>query len=121
MSFRRTPKSARSIIRDGFVNDAEHPAPDLPPPQDAIETPASMADASQGDPPPSPLAEPPELSVSSATRRSVIGLMITGTLGAALLFLLGYVARHLAAQGDLTFTLRATNGWRYWLPGALLT
>ncbi len=107
------------------MNDAEHPAPDTSIPLEATETPAEtpaiVVDEYRDDQVPFPVAELPEPSISSATRRSVIWLLIAGTCGAALLFLLGYVSRHLAAQGDLAFTLRATNGWRYWLPGACLT
>ncbi len=47
-------------------------------------------------------------------------LTLIGLFGAGLLVLQGYVSRNLAAQDRLAFTLRATNGWRYWLPGILL-
>ncbi|MDQ2783721.1 MAG: hypothetical protein M3Y58_01825 [Chloroflexota bacterium] len=64
----------------------------------------------------------PEVNVPlpTATRLSVIALAAISTVGAGLLFLLGYLARHGAAQGSVAFTLRAPNGWKFWLPGLLL-
>ncbi len=56
----------------------------------------------------------------AATRNLIIALSVIGTLGAGLLFALGYLARHFEAQGSVAFTLRAPNGWKYWLPGLLL-
>lgn len=58
--------------------------------------------------------------LSAAARMAVAALIAVGTLGAGLLGLLGYLARHFAAQGSVAFTLRAPNGWKYWLPGLLL-
>ncbi len=56
----------------------------------------------------------------AAMRVSVFALSAIGTVGAGLLFAIGYLARHYAAQGSVAFTLRAPNGWKYWLPGVLL-
>lgn len=47
-------------------------------------------------------------------------LVVVGTLGAGALLALGYVARRLANEGSLAYTIRAENGWKYWLPGLLL-
>jgi hypothetical protein len=58
--------------------------------------------------------------LSATARRTVLFLIIAGTVGAGLLFLLGYVARRMAANGTLAFTIRSGNGWKYWLPGILL-
>ncbi len=62
----------------------------------------------------------PDVPLSSTTRLSIIALVAIGTLGAGLLFGLGYLARHEEAQGRIAFTLRASGGWKYWLPGMLL-
>jgi len=56
----------------------------------------------------------------AATRRTIIALVAVGTVGAGLLFLLSYLARHFARQESVAFTLRAPNGWKFWLPGLLL-
>ncbi len=53
-------------------------------------------------------------------RLRVAFLFVVGTIGAGLLYLLGYVSRHMAANGTLSFTIRSNNGWKYWLPGFLL-
>ena len=58
--------------------------------------------------------------LSPATRLSVLALIVIGTLGAGGLFVLGYVTRRFAAQGSMAFTLRAANGWKFWLLGVLL-
>src|SRR3954468_17024816 len=47
-------------------------------------------------------------------------LVIVGTVGAGLLYGLGYVAQRLASEGTLAYTVRSANGWKYWLPGILL-
>ncbi len=67
-------------------------------------------------------SEMPEANapLSAATRLSVNALVAVGTVGAGLLFLLGYLARHGATQDSVAFTLRAPNGWKFWLPGLLL-
>jgi uncharacterized protein DUF5656 len=56
----------------------------------------------------------------AAVRISIVALVIVGTVGAGLLGLLGYLARRGAARGSVAFTLRAANGWKFWLPGLLL-
>ncbi|MHB8646462.1 MAG: DUF5656 family protein [Thermomicrobiales bacterium] len=56
----------------------------------------------------------------AATRLRLIALCAIGTLGAGLLFALGAFARHFAARGSVAFTVRAANGWKYWLPGLLI-
>ncbi|MDQ6833840.1 MAG: hypothetical protein M3008_10605, partial [Chloroflexota bacterium] len=68
------------------------------------------------------VSEMPEANapLSAATRLSVIALVAVGTVGAGLLFLLGYLARDGATQDSVAFTLRAPNGWKFWLPGLLL-
>jgi len=58
--------------------------------------------------------------ISGAARLTVALLFVVGTIGAGLLFLLGYVSRRAAANGTLAFTIRSGNGWKYWLPGILL-
>jgi len=61
-----------------------------------------------------------EVPLSSTTRLSIVVLIAISTLGAGLLFGLGALARRYAAQGSIAFTLRAANGWKYWLPGVVL-
>lgn len=61
-----------------------------------------------------------EAPLSSTTRLSIVVLIAISTLGAGLLFGLGALARRDAAQGNIAFTLRAANGWKYWLPGIVL-
>ncbi len=56
----------------------------------------------------------------TATRLSIIALVVVGTVGAGLLFLLGFLARRDATQESVVFTLRAANGGKFWLPGLLL-
>jgi Protein of unknown function (DUF5656) len=56
----------------------------------------------------------------ASARVSIIALVAVGTVGAALLFLLGALARRGAEQGSVAFTLRAPGGWKFWLPGLLL-
>lgn len=58
--------------------------------------------------------------ISPSARRTVALLVAIGTVSAGLLFLLGYVARKMAAEGTLAFTIRSGGGWKYWLPGILL-
>lgn len=58
--------------------------------------------------------------LTPAARISVIAFVAVATVGAGLLFLLGYLARHFAARGSVAFTVRAPNGWKFWLPGLLL-
>lgn len=60
------------------------------------------------------------VSISATARLTVLFLVLIGTVGAGLLFLLGYVARRMAADGTLAFTIRSGGGWKYWLPGILL-
>ncbi|MCA1668347.1 MAG: hypothetical protein LC793_13340 [Thermomicrobia bacterium] len=72
--------------------------------------------------PDAPLAEhvEPDAPLPTATRLSVVALVAVGSVGAVLLFVLGYLARHGVASGSVAFTLRAPNGWKFWLPGLLL-
>jgi hypothetical protein len=58
--------------------------------------------------------------LSASARLTVALVIVIGTVGAVLLFLLGYVARRMAANGTLAFTIRSGNGWKYWLPGFVL-
>jgi len=58
--------------------------------------------------------------MSPTARIAVVLLLLIGTVGAALLFLIGYVARRMAVNGTLSFTVRGGNSWKYWLPGVLL-
>ncbi len=67
-----------------------------------------------------PTANPEPRTASQRSALLFPLLVIVGTLGAALLFGLGYVARRMANEGTLAFTIRAANGWKYWLPGILL-
>ncbi len=61
-----------------------------------------------------------EVPLSTTTRLSIVALVAIGTLGAGLLFALGALARRDATNGSIAFTLRASNGWKYWLPGVVL-
>jgi hypothetical protein len=82
---------------------------------DQIEraTQTDIAADSEPAPPPDPAApRPPRLLVPL--------LVVVGTVGAVLLFGLGYIARHMANEGSLAFTIRAANGWKFWLPGLML-
>jgi hypothetical protein len=47
-------------------------------------------------------------------------LIMVGTVASGLLFVLGSIARRMADNGTLAFTIRAENGWKYWLPGLVL-
>src|SRR5215831_10737632 len=47
-------------------------------------------------------------------------LIVCGSVSSGLLFGLGYIARRMADNGTLAFTIRAENGWKYWLPGLVL-
>jgi len=67
-----------------------------------------------------PGAAEDDTPLATATRLSIVALIAIGTLGAGLLAALGYLARRAAANGSIAFTLRAANGWKYWLPGLLL-
>jgi hypothetical protein len=58
--------------------------------------------------------------LSASGRLAVALLIVIGTVGAIMLFLLGYVARRMAANGTLAFTIRSGGGWKYWLPGLVL-
>jgi hypothetical protein len=58
--------------------------------------------------------------ITATARLRAVLLFVAGTASAVLLFLLGYVARHMAASGTLSFTIRSGGGWKYWLPGILL-
>lgn len=58
--------------------------------------------------------------ISPTARLTVLLLVAIGTVSAALLFRMGYVARRMAANGTLAFTIRSGGGWKFWLPGVLL-
>lgn len=62
----------------------------------------------------------PGASISAVGRLNIVLLVAVGTVSAILLFLLGYVARKMATDGTLAFTIRSGGGWKYWLPGLLL-
>src|SRR2546425_9423714 len=83
--------------------------------------------ASYGDTPPDGWASTQAIAADDeivpffpSARLTVMLLIALSTAAAAVLFLLGYVARRMAANGDLAFTVRAGGGWKYWLPGALI-
>jgi hypothetical protein len=78
--------------------------------QRAMEWPADDAE----------IGVPEEEAGPRISRLAIPLLIVVGKHGSGILFLLGYVARRMANEGSLAFTIRATNGWKFWLPGLAL-
>jgi hypothetical protein len=90
--------------------------------EESVNRPNSTSEWQTGD---DPAFSPAEVAafdapLSVAARLSIVALIVVGTVGAGLLGLLGFLARQYAARGSVAFTLRAPNGWKFWLPGLLL-
>ncbi len=90
--------------------------------EESANDPNSMTEWQASDDPVFPDTEvaPFDDPLPAEARLAIVALIVVGTVGAGLLCLLGFLARRYAARGSVAFTLRAPNGWKFWLPGLLL-
>jgi hypothetical protein len=90
--------------------------------EESANDPNSMTEWQASDDPVFPGTEvaPFDDPLPAEARLAIVALIVVGTVGAGLLCLLGFLARRYAARGSVAFTLRAPNGWKFWLPGLLL-